>query len=70
MDIGRPETEREIEIAPLEEPLPDPAPIAEPGRGSSTGVSELSTEPSSVGGSGMSASASTSTGRSRSPGTT
>ncbi len=30
MDIGLPETEREIEIAPLEEPLPDPAPIAEP----------------------------------------
>ncbi len=30
MDIGLPETEREIEIAPLEEPLPDPAPIEEP----------------------------------------
>ena len=30
MDIGLPETEREIEIAPLEEPLPAPAPIAEP----------------------------------------
>ena len=30
MDIGLPETEREIEIAPLEEPLPDPTPIAEP----------------------------------------
>lgn len=30
MDIGLPETEREIEIAPLEEPLPDSAPIEEP----------------------------------------
>jgi hypothetical protein len=30
MEIGLPETEREIEIAPLEEPLPDPAPIEEP----------------------------------------
>lgn len=29
MDIGLPETEREIEIAPLEEPVPDPAPIEE-----------------------------------------
>jgi hypothetical protein len=34
MDIGKPETEREIEIAPLEEPVPAPAeeplPTAEP----------------------------------------
>lgn len=30
MDIGLPETERELEIAPLEEPVPDPAPIEEP----------------------------------------
>jgi hypothetical protein len=30
MDIGLPETEREIEIAPVEEPLPDPAPIEKP----------------------------------------
>jgi hypothetical protein len=26
MDIGVPETEREIEIAPLEEPVPAPGP--------------------------------------------
>jgi hypothetical protein len=30
MDIGAPETEREIEIAPLEEPVPTPAPAEEP----------------------------------------
>lgn len=30
MDIGLPETEREIQIAPVEEPLPDPAPIEQP----------------------------------------
>ena len=30
MDIGVPETEREIEIAPLEEPVPEPAPVVEP----------------------------------------
>jgi hypothetical protein len=30
MDIGAPETEREIEIAPLEEPVPLPAPVEEP----------------------------------------
>jgi hypothetical protein len=30
MDIGAPETEREIEIAPLEEPVPSPAPAEEP----------------------------------------
>ena len=30
MDIGRPETEREIEIVPLEEPVPTPAPLEEP----------------------------------------
>jgi len=26
MDIGAPDTEHEIEIAPLEEPVPSPAP--------------------------------------------
>jgi hypothetical protein len=30
MDIGVPETEREIEITPLEEPVPGPAPVEEP----------------------------------------
>jgi hypothetical protein len=30
MDIGAPETEREIEISPLEEPIPTPAPAEEP----------------------------------------
>jgi hypothetical protein len=30
MDIGTPDTEREIEIAPLEEPVPVPAPAEEP----------------------------------------
>ena len=30
MDIGAPETEREIEIAPLEEPVPIPSPVEEP----------------------------------------
>jgi hypothetical protein len=32
LDIGAPETEREIEIAPVEEPVPAPAeePVAEP----------------------------------------
>jgi hypothetical protein len=30
MDIGAPETEREIEIAPLEEPVPVPAPSEQP----------------------------------------
>jgi hypothetical protein len=30
MDIGAPETEREIEIAPLEEPVPVPAPAETP----------------------------------------
>jgi hypothetical protein len=30
MDIGIPETEREIEITPLEEPVPSPAPVEEP----------------------------------------
>ncbi len=30
MEIGAPETEREIEIAPLEEPVPVPAPVEEP----------------------------------------
>jgi hypothetical protein len=32
MDIGAPETEREVEIAPTEEPVPSPAPIEEPNR--------------------------------------
>jgi hypothetical protein len=30
MDIGAPETEREIEVAPLEEPVPVPAPVEAP----------------------------------------
>jgi hypothetical protein len=30
MDIGVPETEREIEITPLEEPVPEPAPVEVP----------------------------------------
>jgi hypothetical protein len=30
MDIGVPETEREIEVIPLEEPVPAPAPVDEP----------------------------------------
>ena len=30
MDIGVPETEREIEITPLEEPVPAPSPVEEP----------------------------------------
>jgi hypothetical protein len=30
MDIGLPETEREIEIMPLEEPVPAPTPVEEP----------------------------------------
>jgi hypothetical protein len=30
MEIGLPETEREIEIMPLEEPVPTPAPVEEP----------------------------------------
>jgi hypothetical protein len=30
MEIGVPETEREIEITPLEEPVPTPAPVEEP----------------------------------------
>lgn len=30
MDIGLPETEQEIEIIPLEEPLPTPTPVEEP----------------------------------------
>jgi hypothetical protein len=30
MDIGVPETERELEITPLEEPVPEPAPVEEP----------------------------------------
>ena len=30
MDIGAPETEREIEIAPVEEPVPSPAPVEQP----------------------------------------
>jgi hypothetical protein len=30
VEIGRPETEREIEVLPLEEPVPLPAPEHEP----------------------------------------
>jgi hypothetical protein len=30
MEIGVPETEREIEITPLEEPVPTPAPVEDP----------------------------------------
>ncbi len=30
MEIGRPETEREIEVAPLEEPVPTTAPAEAP----------------------------------------
>jgi hypothetical protein len=30
MDIGAPETEHEIEIAPVEEPVPTPAPTEAP----------------------------------------
>jgi hypothetical protein len=30
MDIGLPETEREIEITPLEEPVPGPTPVEQP----------------------------------------
>jgi hypothetical protein len=30
MEIGAPETEREVEVAPLEEPIPAPAPIEQP----------------------------------------
>jgi hypothetical protein len=30
MEIGKPETEREVEIVPLEEPVPAPAPAEEP----------------------------------------
>jgi hypothetical protein len=32
MDIGDPDTEREIEIRPIEEPVPTPAPLEEPVR--------------------------------------
>jgi hypothetical protein len=30
MEIGAPDTEREIEVVPLEEPVPTPAPVEEP----------------------------------------
>ena len=30
MDIGVPETAREIEVVPLEEPVPAPAPVEAP----------------------------------------
>jgi hypothetical protein len=30
MEIGAPETEREIEVTPLEEPVPTPAPTEKP----------------------------------------
>lgn len=30
VEIGSPETERELEVAPLEEPVPDHLPLQEP----------------------------------------
>lgn len=30
MDIGSPDTEREVEVLPLEEPVPGPAPAEQP----------------------------------------
>lgn len=30
MDIGEPETEREVEVIPLEEPVPGPLPVEQP----------------------------------------
>jgi hypothetical protein len=30
MEIGAPDTEREIEVVPLEEPVPTPSPVEEP----------------------------------------
>jgi hypothetical protein len=30
MDIGEPDTEREIEVIPVEEPVPSPAPVEQP----------------------------------------
>jgi len=30
MDIGDPDTEREIEVVPNEEPVPTPAPVEQP----------------------------------------
>jgi len=30
MDIGEPDTEREVEVSPLEEPVPSTAPADEP----------------------------------------
>ena len=30
MDIGEPDTEREIEVRPMEEPVPAPVPVEEP----------------------------------------
>jgi hypothetical protein len=30
MDIGDPDTEREIEVVPLDEPVPAPLPVEEP----------------------------------------
>jgi hypothetical protein len=30
MDIGKPDTEREVEVIPLEEPVPQRAPMEEP----------------------------------------
>lgn len=30
MDIGKPDTEREIEVMPLEEPVPREAPVEQP----------------------------------------
>lgn len=30
MDIGLPETEQEIDVTPVEEPVPAPAPVEQP----------------------------------------
>ena len=30
MEIGKPDTEREIEVRPVEEPVPSPAPSEQP----------------------------------------
>jgi hypothetical protein len=30
MEIGSPDTEREVEVLPLEEPVPSPAPAEQP----------------------------------------
>jgi hypothetical protein len=33
MDVGTPDTEREIDVIPFEEPVPTPAPVLEPAAG-------------------------------------